>query len=150
MAAFTADSNQALTPVQPVLPTVELSATFPPDQKREEFSTPMTPDKQETPQDPIVETQDYYWGIGVEITYSKLGDDTVALVKRATGGYPAEKAGIRINDMITHVNDMKFNPLGEQIVGSGPTPVKITVYRPSLGKNIDFIMVLEKIRFSND
>ena len=78
-----------------------------------------------------------YVGIGVVVSYSEEGN----IVKEVTENGPAEKAGIKVDDIIVKVNDVDVtNYLGDELVtlirGKAGSKVKITVSRDN--KNLDF------------
>lgn len=97
-------------------------------------------------------TSGSYVGIGVSINLDNNG--LVSIIEPFSGS-PAKKAGIMQGDKITKVDDKDVTTIKDEemvvsmIKGQEGTKVKITVYRPSEGKSIDFEMKREKIKISN-
>ncbi|HEX9060190.1 MAG TPA: S41 family peptidase, partial [Clostridia bacterium] len=97
-------------------------------------------------------TSGSYVGIGVSINLDNNG--LVSIIEPFSGS-PAKKAGIMQGDKITKVDDKDVTAIKDEemvvsmIKGEEGTKVKITVYRPSEGKSIDFEMKREKIKISN-
>jgi carboxyl-terminal processing protease len=93
-----------------------------------------------------------YVGIGVSITVDTNGLLTVI---EPFEDSPAKSAGILKDDKIMKVDDLDVtsfrdeNMVISKIKGPENTKVKITVYRPSLGKTMDFEMNRKKIKIAN-
>jgi len=93
-------------------------------------------------------SEETYVGIGVSIIADK--DGIVTVVEPFTGT-PAYEAGIKQGDKIIKVNDEDVTALKDEstvvklIKGPENTTVKITVYRPSEGRPIDFEVSRKKI-----
>lgn len=93
-------------------------------------------------------SEENYVGIGVSIITDKNG--LVTIVEPFEGS-PAQKAGMKQGDKITHVNGEDVTGLKDEnavvklIRGPENTEVKITVFRPSEARTIDFKLAREKI-----
>lgn len=93
-----------------------------------------------------------YVGIGVSITVDNNGLLTVI---EPFEDSPAKSVGILKDDKIIKVDDQDVtsfrdeNMVISKIKGPENTKVKITVYRPSLGKSLDFEMNRKKIKIVN-
>lgn len=93
-------------------------------------------------------TEETYVGIGVSIITAE--DGLVTVVEPFTGT-PAHEAGIKQGDKIIAVNDEDVTSLRDEsavvnlIKGPENTTVKVTVFRPSEGRSIDFELVRKKI-----
>lgn len=93
-----------------------------------------------------------YVGIGVSITMDNNGLLTIV---EPFEGSPAKKAGIIQGDKIIRVNDKDVTSIRDEdmiikmIKGAENTNVKITVYRSSEGKSIDFEMQRKRIKVEN-
>ena len=75
-----------------------------------------------------------FYGIGIEMK-TDINSDCPILTSVFEGS-PAQKAGLLVGDIITHVNDTgvmgkKQNIVARMIKGKRGTPVKITAYRSS-------------------
>lgn len=93
-----------------------------------------------------------YVGIGVSILMDNNGLLTII---EPFEDSPAKKAGILQGDKITRVDDKDVTAIRDEnmvismIKGQENTKVKITVYRPSEGKSIDFDIIRKRIKISN-
>lgn len=93
-----------------------------------------------------------YVGIGISINVDNNGLLTVI---EPFDDSPAKKAGIIQGDKIVKVDDKDVTGLRDEnmvismIKGIENTKVKISVYRPSEGKTIDFEMIRKKIKIVN-
>ncbi|MCX7710194.1 MAG: S41 family peptidase [Clostridia bacterium] len=93
-----------------------------------------------------------YVGIGISITTDNNGLLTVI---EPFEGSPAAKAGIKQGDKIIKVDDSDVTAIKDEnmvismIKGKENTNVKVTVYRQTEGKSIDFELVRKKIKISN-
>jgi len=95
-------------------------------------------------------TEETYVGIGVSIITDENGLVTVV---EPFYGSPAYEAGIKQGDKIIAVNDEDVTTLKDEtaivnmIKGPENTTVKITVFRPSEGRSIEFELVRKKITY---
>ncbi len=87
-------------------------------------------------------------GIGISFNAQS---DTVLVIETIAGG-PAEKVGLQPGDRIIMVNDtviagvkMPQNDIKKRLRGPKGTKVKVTVYRPSTRRTIDFIITRDDI-----
>lgn len=93
-----------------------------------------------------------YVGIGISINVDNNGLLTVI---EPFDDSPAKKVGIIQGDKIVKVDDKDVTGLRDEnmvismIKGTENTKVKISVYRPSEGKTIDFEMIRKKIKIVN-
>ncbi len=93
-----------------------------------------------------------YVGIGVSINADNNG---ILNIIEAFEDSPAKKAGITQGDKIMKVDDTDVTSIRDEnmvismIKGKEGTNVKVTVYRPSEGKYIDFDLVRKKIKITN-
>lgn len=93
-----------------------------------------------------------YEGIGVSITVDNSGLLTII---EPFEDSPAKAAGIMQGDKIIKVDDTDVSGIKDEnmvismIKGKEGTNVKITVFRPSEGKSIDFNLVRKKIKIDN-
>lgn len=94
-----------------------------------------------------------YVGIGVSI--SPVDKDGIVSIIEPFEGSPAKKAGVMQGDKIVKVDDKDViglrdeNLVVKMIRGKEGTPVKLTVYRSSEGKYIDFDIVRKSIKIEN-
>lgn len=93
-------------------------------------------------------TQGSFYGIGVNVITSK--EDGALTVVSPIAGTPAETAGIMPGDVIKKVNETPITGMDSteaiaMIKGAEGTAVKITVYRQSENKDIDFNIVRNAI-----
>lgn len=100
----------------------------------------------------IEKSQGSYVGIGVVVT---MGEDGILTVVEPFEDSPALKAGITKDDKIVKVDDTDVTAIRDEdmiismIKGKEDTKVKITVYRPSEGKYLDFVVTRKKIKVVN-
>ncbi len=97
-------------------------------------------------------SQGSYVGIGVVVT---MGDDGILTVVEPFEDSPALEVGIAKDDKIVKVDDKDVTTIRDEdmiismIKGKENTKVKITVYRPSQGKYLDFVVTRKKIKVVN-
>jgi len=93
-------------------------------------------------------SEETYVGIGVSII---TDEDGIITVVEPFEGSPAYEAGIKQGDKIIKVDDEDVTTIKDEntiismIKGPENTKVKITVYRPSEGRSIDFEIIRKKI-----
>jgi carboxyl-terminal processing protease len=93
-----------------------------------------------------------YVGIGVTVNVDTNGLLTII---EPSEGSPAKKAGIKQGDRIVKVDDTDVTALSDEnmiismIKGKENTKVKITVYRPSEDRYMQFDITRQKIKASN-
>lgn len=95
-------------------------------------------------------TEDEYVGIGVPVM---LDDNGIVMISEPPfEDSPAQKVGLKMGDKIVKVGDKDVTGLKDDaavvslIKGKENTNVKITIYRPSEGKMIDFDITRKKIK----
>ncbi len=91
-----------------------------------------------------------YGGIGVSI--SKF--DTAIFVIRVSKGYPADRAGIKVGDVIIQIDSVqvKDKPLDEVrtlMVGKPGTPIKLKILREGIGHPLVFELNREEVEVKN-
>jgi carboxyl-terminal processing protease len=97
-------------------------------------------------------SQGSYVGIGVVVT---MGEEGVLTVVEPFAQSPAFEVGIAKDDKIVKVDDTDVTTIRDEdmiismIKGKEDTKVKITVYRPSEGKYLDFDVTRKKIKVIN-
>lgn len=97
-------------------------------------------------------SQGSYVGIGVVVT---MGEDGILTVVEPFQDSPAHEVGIVKDDKIVKVDDNDVTTIRDEdmiismIKGKENTKVKITVYRPSEGKYLDFVVTRKKIKVVN-
>lgn len=97
-------------------------------------------------------SQGSYVGIGVVVT---MGEEGILSVVEPFEDSPALEAGIAKDDKIVKVDDTDVTTIRDEdmiismIKGKEDTKVKITVYRPSEGKYLDFDVKRKKIKVVN-
>ena len=97
-------------------------------------------------------SQGSYVGIGVSIIMDENGLLTVI---KPFDDSPAIKAGIKKDDKIIQVDDQDVTLIGDEdmiismIKGEENTDVKVTVFRPSEEKSLDFLMKRKRIDIVN-
>jgi len=97
-------------------------------------------------------SQGSYVGIGVVVT---MGEDGILTVVEPFEDSPAHEVGIVKDDKIVKVDDNDVTTIRDEdmiismIKGKENTKVKITVYRPSEGKYLDFVVTRKKIKVVN-
>ncbi|TVZ56205.1 carboxyl-terminal processing protease [Lutibacter sp. Hel_I_33_5] len=95
-------------------------------------------------EDARIRREGEYGGIGVSVFYSKQGITISEIYKE----YPADKAGLKVGDLITEVNGQSLkglerDQLSMQLKGNPKKPLNLKVNR--LGKTVDFNLALDKI-----
>ena len=88
-----------------------------------------------------------YYGLGITIS-TRFGKVTV--VSPPFPGAPAEKAGLRVGDMITHVNGdptdgLDLNDVVSRLKGPRGTAVNIRVSRPGVEEPLELSVVRDEI-----
>ena len=97
-------------------------------------------------------SQGSYVGIGVVVT---MGEEGLLSVVEPFAESPALEVGIAKDDKIVKVDDADVTTIRDEdmiismIKGKENTKVKITVYRPSEGKYLDFDVTRKKIKVVN-
>lgn len=89
-------------------------------------------------------------GIGVTLRFN----DNNTEVETVLSGYPAERAGMRSDDVVLSVNSesvegMQPNLVASKIRGDKGSEVKVQVYRPEGAQLLEFTMIRETIEVSN-
>lgn len=107
------------------------------------FSTYMTPEENKQFQDNV---DALFEGIGAEL----LMKDSKVMIDFLIKGSPAEKAGLRVNDVITSVNGEKLEGLTlfqavTKIRGTKGTQAKLSIIRAGVIDSIDIIVVRGEI-----
>ena len=102
-------------------------------------------------QDSMQAGGDDFVGIGMRMRVLSKDGKTLFVVDQPLDGSPALKAGIRANDVITHVDGattegLKFEDLVEKIRGVKGTSVKVTVTRAGQSHDIDVIRDLIELK----
>lgn len=98
------------------------------------------------------QTEGNYVGVGFTVT---MDVDGILKVVDEYEDSPAQKAGILPGDKIIRVDDKDVTTINDSdaiismIKGEENTNVKITVYRPSEQRSIDFIVTRQKINIKN-
>jgi len=88
-----------------------------------------------------------YYGLGITVT-TRFGKVTV--VSPPFLGSPAEKVGLRVGDVISHVNGeatqgMELNEVVSKLKGPRGTPVKIRIVRPGTEEPIEMSVIRDEI-----
>src|SRR5438093_4285408 len=88
-----------------------------------------------------------YYGLGITVT-TRFGKVTV--VSPPFLGSPAEKVGLRVGDVISHVNGeptqgMDLNEVVSKLKGPRGTAVKIRVVRPAVEEQIEMRPIRDEI-----
>lgn len=96
----------------------------------------------------LTDTQGSFSGIGIVVTVNK--NENSIVVVSPVSGTPAAKAGIQADDRIVKVDDIdvsgdKLQDAVSMMQGEIGTNVKVTVWRPSANKMIDFQLKRETI-----
>ena len=97
-------------------------------------------------------SQGSYVGIGVVVS---MGEDGILSIVEPFAESPALEVGIAKDDKIVKVDDTDVTTIRDEdmiismIKGKENTKVKITVYRPSEGKYLDFDVTRKKIKIVN-
>ena len=97
-------------------------------------------------------TNGKFYGIGVEMK-TDINSDCPILTSVFEGS-PAQKAGLLVGDIITHVNDTsvvgkKQNIVAKMIKGKRGTPVKITAYRSSTNETFSRTLRRNEVKIPN-
>ena len=93
-----------------------------------------------------------FYGIGIEMK-TDINSDCPILTSVFEGS-PAQKAGLLVGDIITHVNDTgvmgkKQNIVARMIKGKRGTPVKITAYRSSTNETFSRTLRRNEVKIPN-
>lgn len=96
----------------------------------------------------LTDTQGSFSGIGIVVTVNK--NENSIVVVSPISGTPAAKEGIQADDRIVKVDDIdvsgdKLQDAVSMMQGETGTNVKVTVWRPSANKMIDFQLKRETI-----
>ncbi len=97
-------------------------------------------------------TEGNYVGIGISVTLDSKG---LLEVVETFSGSPARAAGLMHKDKIIRVGDTDVTDIRDEdliikmIKGKENTKVKLTVYRPSEAKPIDFDILRQRIKITN-
>ncbi len=88
-----------------------------------------------------------YYGLGITVT-SRFGKVTV--VSPPFPGAPAEKVGLRVGDVLSHVNGeptegIDLNIVVGKLKGPKGTPVRVTVSRPGVDEPFEITIVRDEI-----
>ncbi len=120
------------------------------DSLKDPYTVYFTPEQMRKLMETSEKSEENYSGIGVAIT---LDNDGVVTVIEPFEGSPAIKAGVRQGDKIISVNGQDITALKDEdmvvkmIKGPEGTSVRITVYRPSEGRWIDFDIIRKTIKY---
>lgn len=97
-------------------------------------------------------TDGRFYGIGTEmVTDSQTG---CALITSVLKDSPAEKAGIMVGDIITHIDDtsvvgLKLQTIAKMIRGEAGTSVRISLYRSQTKESYTRLVMRKKININN-
>jgi len=88
-----------------------------------------------------------YYGLGITVT-TRFGKVTV--VSPPFPGSPAEKVGLRVGDVITHVNgeptqNLELNEVVSKLKGPRGTTVKIKIARPGVDEPLELSVMRDEI-----
>ena len=88
-----------------------------------------------------------YYGLGITVT-SRFGKVTV--VSPPFPGAPAEKVGLRVGDVLSHVNGeptegVDLNTVVGELKGPKGTPVNVTVTRPGVDEPFEVTIIRDEI-----
>ena len=91
-------------------------------------------------------TDGNYGGLGLSVT---MEDGTVKVIA-PTEDTPADRAGIKSGDYLTHINGelvygLELDEAVDKMRGAPGTPIKLTVVRPGRDKPFDVTLVRERI-----
>ncbi len=120
------------------------------DSLKDPYTTYFTPEQMRKLMEMSEKSEENYSGIGVSIT---LDNDGVITIIEPFEGSPAIKAGVRQGDKIISVNGQDITGLKDEdmvikmIKGPEGSNVRITVYRPSEGRWIDFDIIRKTIKY---
>jgi carboxyl-terminal processing protease len=94
-----------------------------------------------------VQTRGEFGGLGIEVTM----EDGLVKVVAPIDDTPAAKAGVRANDIITHLDDeavqgLTLNQAVDKMRGPVNTKIKLTIMRKGADKPIDVTIVRDVIR----
>lgn len=86
---------------------------------------------------------------GVGIDGAPWADGRI-VVKQLVAGAPAHLAGIRVGDVITHIDGKltegsDFNEMVERLRGRAGTPVEIVIRRPGENKRLKFTLIRRQL-----
>jgi carboxyl-terminal processing protease len=89
-----------------------------------------------------------YAGLGIQVQ-SMFG--RVTIVSRPFEGSPAEKAGLQVGDMITHVDGdptagLEVNAVVNRLRGAPGTKVHVTISRPGADKAIEVDIIRQQLK----
>ncbi|MEN6356763.1 MAG: S41 family peptidase [Armatimonadota bacterium] len=90
-----------------------------------------------------------FTGIGAQLDTNKKSE---VYIKEPLPDTPAERAGIKSNDVITHVDGksikgMDIEDVVKLIRGKEGTKVKLTIRRPGRAKTLDFVIMRQVVQF---
>lgn len=102
------------------------------------------------PEDAAERRQDLqgrYYGLGIRVS-ARYGK--VVIVEPPFPGAPAEKVGLRVGDMFTHVNGeaiegWNLNDVVNKLKGPKGTPVDVTIMRPGVDEPMEFTIIRDEI-----
>jgi len=102
------------------------------------------------PEDAAQRRQDLqgrYYGLGIRVS-ARYGK--VVIVEPPFPGAPAEKVGLRVGDMFTHVNGeaiegWNLNDVVNKLKGPKGTPVDVTIMRPGVDGPMEFTIIRDEI-----
>jgi carboxyl-terminal processing protease len=102
------------------------------------------------PEDAAARRQDLqgrYYGLGIRVS-ARYGK--VVIVEPPFPGAPAEKVGLRVGDVFTHVNDeaiegWNLNDVVNRLKGAKGTPVDVTIVRPGVDEPMQFTIIRDEI-----
>ena len=97
-------------------------------------------------------TNGKFYGIGIEMSVDASNQGI--LITSVISNSPAEKAGLIIGDIITHINDQivigkKINNVAKMIKGEQGTSVKLTLYRYSTNETFSRTITRDEIKIQN-
>jgi len=98
------------------------------------------------------ENQGEFEGIGAQLENLKTREDYVRIVKPISGG-PADRAGIRRGDVITHVDGrsvkgmMTVDDAVKAIRGRANTVVRLTILRAGAARPLEFAITRQAVEF---
>lgn len=97
-------------------------------------------------------TNGKFYGIGIEAKTDYSSDCPVLI--NVFSNSPAQKAGLLIGDIITHINDIavvgkKQNIVGRMLKGERGTAVKVTIYRASTNETFSRTLRRDVVKIPN-